>query len=118
MRPTDNATLYHLGGRDPDSFADAGILPCFAGVAVHDRYANYFHPVGLEYRIVGLICRFMGARVDHAAMWYSLVSPSRIGLRRTWWPARLITCGGWVSAWAGVSCASAWCGRAALKWCR
>lgn len=50
--------------------------------------------VGLEYRILGLICRFTGARVDHAAMWYSLVSPSRIGLRRTWWPARLITCGG------------------------
>jgi transposase len=41
---TDNATIYHLGGRDLDSFADAGILPCFAGVAVHDRYANYFHP--------------------------------------------------------------------------
>jgi hypothetical protein len=51
-------------------------------------------PVGLEYRILGLICRFTGARVDHAAMWYSLVSPSRIGLRRTWWPARLITRGG------------------------
>jgi hypothetical protein len=26
-------------------------------------------------------------------MWYSLVSPSRIGLRRTWWSARLITWG-------------------------
>jgi hypothetical protein len=50
--------------------------------------------VGLEYRNLGLICRFMGAHVDHAAMWYSLVSPSRIGLRRTWWPARLITCVG------------------------
>jgi hypothetical protein len=36
---------------------------------------------------------------DHAAMWYSLVSPSMIGLRRTWWLVRLITCGGWVSAW-------------------
>jgi transposase len=40
---TENATTYHLGGRDLDSFAGAGILPEFAGVAVHDRYANYFH---------------------------------------------------------------------------
>ena len=40
---TENATIYHLGGRDLDSFAEAGILPSFAGVAVHDRYSNYFH---------------------------------------------------------------------------
>jgi hypothetical protein len=40
---TDNATVYHLGGRDLDSLAKAGILPQFAGVAVHDRYGNYFH---------------------------------------------------------------------------
>ena len=36
---------------------------------------------------------------DHAAVWYLLVSPSRIGLRRIWWLVRLITCGG-VWAWA------------------
>jgi len=41
---TENATVYHLGGRDLDSFAAFGILPEFAGVAVHDRYGNYFHP--------------------------------------------------------------------------
>jgi transposase len=41
---TETATVYHLGGRDLDSFAEAGILPSFAGVAVHDRYSNYFHP--------------------------------------------------------------------------
>jgi transposase len=40
---TETATVYHLGGRDLDSFAQAGILPEFAGVAVHDRYGNYFH---------------------------------------------------------------------------
>jgi transposase len=40
---TETATVYHLGGRDLDSFAEAGILPEFSGVAVHDRYANYFH---------------------------------------------------------------------------
>jgi transposase len=41
---TENATVYYLGGRDLDSFTAFGILPGFAGVAVHDRYANYFHP--------------------------------------------------------------------------
>jgi hypothetical protein len=41
---TENATAYHLGGRDLDSFAEFGILPAFTGVAVHDRYGNYFHP--------------------------------------------------------------------------
>lgn len=41
---TENATAYHLGGRDLDSFAEFGILPAFAGIAVHDRYGNYFHP--------------------------------------------------------------------------
>jgi hypothetical protein len=40
---TETATVYHLGGRDLESFAEAGILPEFAGVAVHDRYRNYFH---------------------------------------------------------------------------
>jgi transposase len=40
----EKATVYHLGGRDLGSFAEAGILPGFAGVAVHDRYRNYFHP--------------------------------------------------------------------------
>jgi transposase len=40
---TETATVYHLGGRDLDSFTEAGILPAFAGVAVHDRYRNYFN---------------------------------------------------------------------------
>jgi hypothetical protein len=40
---TETATVYHLGGRDLDSFAEAGILPSFTGIAVHDRYRNYFH---------------------------------------------------------------------------
>lgn len=40
---TENATAYHLGGRDLESFAEFGILPAFGGVAVHDRYSVYFH---------------------------------------------------------------------------
>jgi transposase len=40
---TETAVAYHLGGRDLGSFAAFGILPAFAGIAVHDRYACYFH---------------------------------------------------------------------------
>jgi hypothetical protein len=40
----DWASFYHLGRRDVDSFAAAGVLPSFAGIAVHDRYANYSNP--------------------------------------------------------------------------
>jgi hypothetical protein len=39
------------------------------------------HGVGSEYRILGLTSRLWVLVFDHAAMWYSLVSPSRIGLR-------------------------------------
>jgi hypothetical protein len=39
---TETATVNHLGGRDLDSFAEAGILPDFAGVAVHDRARHVF----------------------------------------------------------------------------
>lgn len=41
---TENACAYYLGGRDLESFAEFGILPAFAGIAVHDRYSVYFHP--------------------------------------------------------------------------
>lgn len=37
-------SVFHLGGRDLDSFRDFAILPSFAGIAVHDRYQNYYHP--------------------------------------------------------------------------
>src|ERR671916_987794 len=29
---------------DLESFTEFGILPAFAGIAVHDRYSVYFHP--------------------------------------------------------------------------
>ena len=44
---TDQYSLFHLGGRDLASFRAFGILPGFTGIAVHDRYRNYFHH-GLE----------------------------------------------------------------------
>jgi transposase len=36
--------VFHLGGRDLASFRTFGILPGCTGIAVHDRYQNYFHP--------------------------------------------------------------------------
>jgi hypothetical protein len=53
--------------------------------------------VGLGYWILGLTCGFT-VLGDHAVTRYSLVSPPRIGLRRTWWSVRLITGGSW-AAW-------------------
>jgi transposase len=41
---TELYSVFHLGGRDLESFREFGILPGFAGIAVHDRYQNYFHP--------------------------------------------------------------------------
>ena len=41
---TDQYSLFHLGGRDLASFRTFGILPSCTGIAVHDRYQNYFHP--------------------------------------------------------------------------
>lgn len=40
---TDRYALFHLGGRDLDSFTAFGILPEFTGIAVHDRYTNYYN---------------------------------------------------------------------------
>jgi hypothetical protein len=40
---TENYVAFHLGGRDLASFTEFGILPGFAGVAVHDRYQNYYN---------------------------------------------------------------------------
>lgn len=40
---TELYSVFHLGGRDLASFREFGILPGFAGVAVHDRYQNYYN---------------------------------------------------------------------------
>jgi transposase len=39
---TDRHTLLHLGRRDYATMNDMGVLNHFEGIAVHDRYANYF----------------------------------------------------------------------------
>jgi transposase len=40
---TSDYTAFHLGGRDLASFTSFGVLPGFAGIAVHDRYSAYDH---------------------------------------------------------------------------
>jgi hypothetical protein len=41
---TEFYSVFSLGGRDLDSFREFGILPGFTGIAVHDRYQNYYNP--------------------------------------------------------------------------
>ncbi len=39
---SEQHTLFHLGRRNYETMNQMGVLPAFEGVAVHDRYANYF----------------------------------------------------------------------------
>ncbi len=40
---TEKYSLFHLGTRSLETMKDFGILPDFTGIAVTDRYGNYFH---------------------------------------------------------------------------
>ena len=40
---TGRYSLFHLGTRSLETMKDFGILADFAGIAVTDRYGNYFH---------------------------------------------------------------------------
>ena len=40
---TEQHSLVFLGQRTLESFRDFGVLPAFTGIAVTDRYVNYFH---------------------------------------------------------------------------
>jgi hypothetical protein len=91
---TENATIYHLGGRDLDSFAEAGILPEFAGVAVHDRYGNYFHrrwenPAGHQACTAHLLRDFADADEAYpGAHWPAQAQRALRDLIRAWHTAR------------------------------
>ena len=91
---TETATVYHLGGRDLDSFAEAGILPSFAGVAVHDRYANYFHRrwehlAGHQACTAHLIRDFADAAETYPdAHWGEQAQRALRGLIKAWHAAR------------------------------
>jgi hypothetical protein len=91
---TETATVYHLGGRDLDSFAEAGILPAFAGVAVHDRYCNYFHArwehlVGHQACTAHLLRDFVDAAETYpGAHWPEQAQRALRGLIAAWQAAR------------------------------
>jgi transposase len=91
---TEAAVAYHLGGRDLGSFTAFGILPSFAGIAVHDRYACYFHDgwanlAGHQVCLAHLLRDFE----DTAESWPDAIWPAQAqralrGLIRVWHTAR------------------------------
>lgn len=91
---TETATVYHLGGRDLESFAEFGILPAFAGVAVHDRYTNYFHRrwknlAGHQACNSHLLRDFADTAETYAdAAWPAQAQRALRGLIRAWHTAR------------------------------
>lgn len=91
---TESAAAYHLGGRDLGSFADFGILPHFAGIAVHDRYACYYHR-GWEHVAGHQVCsaHLLRDLEDAAeyyphALWPTQAQRSLRGLIHAWHAAR------------------------------
>ncbi|MGH3448429.1 MAG: IS66 family transposase [Nocardioidaceae bacterium] len=91
---TETATVYHLGGRDLGSFTDFGILPGFAGIAVHDRYAAYFcdwwkHLAGHQVCAAHLLRDFQDAAEHYPdAIWPVQAQRALRGLIRAWHTAR------------------------------
>ncbi len=91
---TETAVTYHLGGRDLGSFAAFGILPSFAGIAVHDRYSCYFHKgwanlAGHQVCLAHLIRDFEDAAESWPdAIWPIQAQRALRGLIRAWHAAR------------------------------
>lgn len=87
---TELYSLFHLGGRDLGSFTDFGILPDFAGIAVHDRYCNYYHPQwthlsGHQACTAHLLRDFTDAAEAHPhAVWPEQAARALRGLIHAW----------------------------------
>ncbi len=76
---TELYSLFFLGRRtleSLESFREFGVLPVFTGVAVSDRYANYFHP-GWEHTAGNQACLAHLVRdyEDAAECWPATVWP-------------------------------------------
>ena len=90
----EDYTAFHLGGRDLPSFREFGILPGFAGVAVHDRYQNYYHPAwaqlaGHQACTAHLLRDFTDAAESHPrAVWPEQAQRALRGLIHAWRDAR------------------------------
>jgi transposase len=91
---TETAVAYYLGGRDLGSFAAFGILPAFAGIAVHDRYACYFNPAWQNIAGHQACCAHLIRDFEDAAeSWPDAIWPVQAqralrGLIRAWHAAR------------------------------
>jgi transposase len=91
---TELYSLFFLGARSLESFREFGILPAFAGVAVSDRYQNYFHD-GWEHISGHQAClaHLIRDYEDAAESWPDAIWPVQAqralrGLIRSWHAAR------------------------------
>ena len=98
---TGRYTALFLGERTLKSFRKFGILPEFAGVAVTDRYVNYWHSgwkhlaghlYGSKSLPLSLTCGVTAGPVTcHAARSYSWISPPKTFRRRIFAVVRSVT---------------------------
>jgi transposase len=91
---TEDCTAFHLGRRDLGSFTAFGILPRFGGIAVHDRYQNYYHPTwkhlaGHQACCAHLLRDFTdAAQSNPGAHWPGQAQRAICGLIHAWHQAR------------------------------
>jgi len=91
---TEEHTTYYLGRRDLASFTAFDVLPRFAGIAVHDRYQNYFNPTwsklaGHQACCAHLLRDFTDAAESHSgAHWPVQAQGALRGLIHSWHQAR------------------------------
>jgi hypothetical protein len=91
---TEQHSLFFLGQRTLESFRDFGILTDFAGIAVSDRYANYFHSgwkhlAGHQPCLAHLLRDYQDAAESYpGAVWPVQAQRALRGLIRAWHAAR------------------------------
>ena len=91
---TEEHSAFWLGTRSLDAMEDAGILPGFAGVAVSDRYQNYFNPrwehiAGNQACLSHLLRDFEDCAESYpGAIWPAQAQRALRGLIREWHTAR------------------------------
>jgi transposase len=91
---TERYSLLFLGARTLESFRGFGILPDFAGIAVSDRYVNYFHDgwerlAGHQACLAHLVRDFQDAAETYPdAIWPAQAQRALRGLIKAWHAAR------------------------------
>jgi transposase len=91
---TEEYSAFWLGTRSLDAMEDAGILPGFAGIAVSDRYQNYFSPrwehiAGNQACLSHLLRDFEDCAESYpGAVWPVQAQRALRGLIRAWHAAR------------------------------